>query len=60
MKRAFATCLVLAAMLAGLPLLGVVLKGEPIGQYIDFPPVTRYVRHAEFSLPSLSLVPVFA
>lgn len=36
-------------MLLGLSLAGVVLKGDPIGQYVEFPPVTRYVGHAGFS-----------
>lgn len=49
MQRTLTTCFILATMLLGLPLAGVVLKGDPLGQYVEFPPVTRYVRHASFS-----------
>lgn len=49
MKRALANCLILATMLLALPLAGIVLKGDPIGQYVEFPPITRHVRHAGFS-----------
>ena len=38
-----------AALLLGLPLLGVFLSGYPVGQYLEFPPQTRYVQHAPFS-----------
>lgn len=37
------------SLLVGLPLLGVILAGKPIGLYLEFPPVTRYVEHAPFS-----------
>ncbi|MGD8368726.1 MAG: hypothetical protein PVG78_13895 [Desulfobacterales bacterium] len=40
---------VLAAMLLGLPLLGVWLAGLPLSRYLAFPPVGRYVSHAPFS-----------
>ncbi|MDD5627769.1 MAG: hypothetical protein PHU21_01800 [Elusimicrobia bacterium] len=40
---------VLAAALAGLPLAGAALAGLPIGAYLEFPPLTRYVHHAGFS-----------
>lgn len=36
-------------LLLGLPLLGVLLSGKPLGPYLEFPPVTRYVEHAPFS-----------
>jgi hypothetical protein len=40
----------MAAMLIGLPLVGVALMGRPpVGQYLEFPPQTRYVSHAPFS-----------
>lgn len=38
-------------VLLGLPLVGVFLKGEPLTNYTEFPPVTRYVEHAAFSWP---------
>jgi len=46
-----ASFLILAALLLGLPLLGVVLAGRAPAQYLEFPPVTRYVEHAPFSWP---------
>jgi hypothetical protein len=49
MKRFLIKFCILAAMLLGLPLLGVVLSGAPVGQYLEFPPETRYVSHASFS-----------
>ena len=45
-----APLIVLTAMLLGLPLLGAVLAGKPVYLYLEFPPVTRYVQHAEFLL----------
>jgi hypothetical protein len=39
----------LAAMLIGFPLLGIHLTGRPLGPYLEFPPVTRYVKHSPFS-----------
>jgi hypothetical protein len=44
--------IVLAAMLLGLPLIGAWIAGIPIGQYLEFPPRTRYVQHAPFSWPA--------
>jgi len=40
---------ILAGMLLGLPLLGVVFEGHPLARYFEFPPETRYVSHAPFS-----------
>lgn len=34
-----------------LPLAGAFLAGNPFEQYLEFPPLTRYVAHAGFSLP---------
>lgn len=39
------------AMIFGLPLLGVLLAGEPLGRYLEFPPRTSYVEHEPFSWP---------
>lgn len=36
-------------LLLGLPLLGVVLAGQPIERYLEFPPRTSYVEHEPFS-----------
>jgi hypothetical protein len=41
--------LILTVMLLGLPLLGIWVAGYPISDYLEFPPQTRYVRHAPFS-----------
>ncbi len=32
-----------------LPLTGILFTGRPIRQYLEFPPLTRYVSHADFS-----------
>ncbi len=36
-------------LLLGLPLLGVILAGQPLERYLEFPPRTRYVEHEPFS-----------
>ncbi len=33
------------------PLLGVYMAGMPVAPYLEFPPLTRHVEHAEFSWP---------
>ena len=48
-KSAWLKFVVLAAMLLGLPMLGIVLAGYPIARYLEFPPETRYVSPASFS-----------
>ena len=42
--------IILATLLLGLPLLGVILDGQPLSNYLEFPPKTRYVQHAPFSV----------
>ena len=49
MKRFLLKFLILAAMLLGLPLLGVMIAGYPIERYLEFPPISRYIQHARFS-----------
>ena len=39
----------LVLLLVGLPLLGIVIAGQPLDRYLEFPPRTRYVQHAPFS-----------
>lgn len=39
----------LLVFLLGLPLLGIITAGRPLSPYFEFPPLTRYVRHAPFS-----------
>lgn len=51
MSRAGIICIVLALVL-GLPLLGVLWAGEPVGRYLEFPPRTNYVQHEPFSRPA--------
>ncbi len=46
-------------LLLGLPLLGTFLAGEPLAAYLEFPPLTRYVEHAGFSLLLFSLMAAF-
>ncbi|VTR68727.1 conserved membrane hypothetical protein [Desulfosarcina cetonica] len=42
---------VLATMLVGLPLIGIIAAGHDPRPYLEMPPVTRFVRHAGFSWP---------
>src|SRR3990172_2274078 len=53
MSRPLRKILVFAAMAFGLPLVGIWIAGEPVARYLEFPPTTRYVEHAPFSLPLL-------
>jgi hypothetical protein len=46
-------------MLIGLPLAGCFLAGHPIRRYLEFPPQTRYVAHAPFSVWAFFLYTVF-
>ena len=50
---------ILLILLLGLPWFGVLLLGNDPSTYLEFPPLTRYVQHADFSWPvfvALSLV----
>ncbi|MDH4154376.1 MAG: hypothetical protein OEV01_11380 [Nitrospira sp.] len=38
-------------LVLGLPLLGVLWVGGPLGRYLEFPPRTNYVQHEPFSWP---------
>ncbi|UCB50857.1 MAG: hypothetical protein JSW56_08385 [Deltaproteobacteria bacterium] len=38
-------------MLLGLPMLGIILSNKEITTYLEFPPLTSYVKHAPFSWP---------
>ncbi|GLI36319.1 hypothetical protein [Desulforhabdus amnigena] len=49
MKNFVSKWIPFSGMLLGLPLLGVYLKGAPIGNYLEFPPRTHYATHAPFS-----------
>ncbi len=45
------TFLPAAFLLIGLPLAGILMAGRSVPSYLEFPPTTRYVRHAPFSWP---------
>ena len=47
--RVVVKVILLVLLLAGLPLLGIVIVGQPLDRYLEFPPRTRYVQHAPFS-----------
>jgi len=49
MRSILSKFIILAGMLLGLPFLGIVLAGYPIGRYFEFPPNTQYISHAPFS-----------
>lgn len=53
MNRTGVICVFLALVL-GLPLLGVLWAGQPLGRYFEFPPRTSYVQHEPFSWPVFS------
>jgi len=40
---------IMGGMLIGLPLIGVMLAGYPVGKYLEFPPKTQFIVHASFS-----------
>jgi len=48
MKR-IRTVIDIALLLVALPLAGIVFSGIPLSPYLEFPPLTQYVRHAAFS-----------
>jgi hypothetical protein len=47
--RVMLKVILLVLLLAGLPMLGIVIAGQPLDRYLEFPPHTRYVEHAPFS-----------
>ena len=47
-------------LLVTLPLVGVVAAGKPIRQYLEFPPLTQYVPHAEFAWLAFIVLALFA
>jgi hypothetical protein len=49
MKRSYFTIPILLGMIYGFPLFGITIAGKPVGQYLEFPPLTRYVHHKPFS-----------
>jgi hypothetical protein len=57
-KRFFIKFIILAAMLLGMPMLGITLAGIPISTYLEFPPKTQYVEHAPFSWIAFVIISV--
>jgi len=51
MKRILSAYLILATLLIGLPLAGVLVAGRDVATYLEFPPRTQHVEHAPFSWP---------
>jgi len=49
----------LLIMLLGLPLLGALVWGKPIGRFLELPPRTRYVVHAPFSWTAFNFLALF-
>ncbi len=43
--------IIFGLLLAGLPLLGIIVSGRDAMPYLEMPPTTRHVRHAGFSWP---------
>lgn len=60
MRRLSFKFLILTAMLLGLPMLGILLAGHPVARYLEFPPESRYVRHAPFSWVAFALYTLFS
>lgn len=60
MIRASLSLVLPAIMLLGLPLLGVMMAGQPLAPYLEFPPLTHYVVHAAFSWPVFIGLSLFA
>jgi hypothetical protein len=48
--------LIIAPLLVGLPLLGVIIAGLPMDRFLEVPPVTRYVPQAGFSWIAAALI----
>ncbi|MBL7180635.1 MAG: hypothetical protein ISS65_10575 [Desulfobacterales bacterium] len=59
MKRFLLKFSILASMLLGLPMLGIVLAGYPLSRYLEFPPETRYITPAPFSWTAFIVYALF-
>ena len=59
MTRLLLKLSILAAMLLGLPLAGILVAGRPVSLYTEFPPKTAYVPHAPFSPIAFGLYTAF-
>jgi hypothetical protein len=56
MRHIWISIFLLPLLLVLLPLVGVMVKGEALAPYLEFPPLTIYVRHAPFSWPAFILL----
>ncbi len=59
MKQLVGRCVIVVSLLVGLPLVGILLTGKPLEQYLEFPPRTKYVQHEPFSWPVFVGLAVF-
>ena len=48
-QRLLLKFILMAGLLLGMPLIGILTAGLPVKQYLEFPPQTRFVQHAPFS-----------
>ncbi len=47
-------------LIFGLPLLGILLTGQPVGRYLEFPPRNDFLSHAPFSWTAFALIALVA
>ncbi len=59
MKRFIIKFFILAAMLLGLPMFGILVIGLPVARYLEFPPETQYIKHAPFSWIAFAIYCLF-
>lgn len=53
------TIIIALILLIGLPVAGALTAGESIDRYLEFPPLTRYVKHKIFSWPIAASITLF-
>lgn len=58
-QTSIATIIIALVLLVGLPLLGAFTIGLPPERYLEFPPLTQYVKHAAFSWLMFTAVLLF-
>jgi hypothetical protein len=59
MARGVVKAFLMLLLLVGLPLLGIILVGDPIDPYLEFPPQTTYVQHPAFSWTLFLILALF-
>ncbi|MBL0712520.1 MAG: hypothetical protein JJV98_02355, partial [Desulfosarcina sp.] len=63
MKPLFSTVMraaVVALLLIGSPLIGLIAAGLPVAPYLEFPPHSRFVDHAPFSWTAFVIIGLLA